>query len=128
MNRITRDWLKSRVHTLNIMLERSPTIWNSGASAGEQNVGHLMLDKDSTGYRLVEIVSPTGGECSWTKRLTAKEMNAAIDNIIVGIGLCNTHISMRICKDVLEKSGQGFNFPMYSRGFIQASAECIKKD
>lgn len=87
MTRITKEWLKARVLQLNETMGRPTTIYNPNATAGQQNIGHLLLDKDSTGYKLVEILA-TGGEASWRPRMTAYELDLFIDGIFKGIKLC----------------------------------------
>ena len=105
MTRITKEWLKSRVQTLNMLLERPMTIFSPGASASEQNVGHLSLDKDAGGYRLVEIISGGGVEANWSPRLQPKEMDLFIDGILNGIALRNAHIGVILLKNEVEMAG-----------------------
>ena len=104
MNRITKEWLKSRVQTLNMLLERPMTIFSPGASASEQNVGHLSLDKDAGGYRLVEIIGG-GMASSWSPRLQPKDMDLFIDGIVKGIALRNAHIGVILLKNEVEMAG-----------------------
>jgi hypothetical protein len=114
MTRITKEWLKSRVYTLNILLERPGVIYDAGASASDQNIGHLMLDKDSTGYRLVEIVSSNGAEANQSPRLSPKDMNLYLDGIINGISLHNAHIGVVLLKNKAEKAGLTPSAALYS--------------
>jgi hypothetical protein len=97
-----------------MLLERPMCIWNTGAAANEQNVGHLMLDKDSTGYKLVEIMSPGGSEQSWSTRLDAKHMDQYIDGIVKGIALRNAHIGAILIKSKLEDAGLTPDAALYS--------------
>jgi hypothetical protein len=114
MRRITQNWLESRVSSLNMILERPMCIWNSGAAGNEQNVGHIRLDKNSTGYKLVEITSPAGGECVWSPRLDAKHMDQYIDGIVKGIALRNAHIGAVLLKNKVEDAGLTPNTALYS--------------
>ena len=114
MRRITSDWLKSRVSSLNMLLERPLCIWNSGAAANEQNVGHLMLDKDSSGYKLVEIVSAGGAEQSWSPRMDAKHIDQYIDGIVKGISLRNAHIGTILIKAKVIDAGLTPDAALYS--------------
>lgn len=97
--RIDKAWLARRVSTLNVMLERPTCLWNPGAGAGEQNVGHLQLDKGPTGYKLEEITSPSGGATGWSPgRLSPKNMDLFIDGLIRGIFLRNAHITQKLAE------------------------------
>ena len=114
MTRITKEYLKARVSTLNMMLERPPTIFNHGAAANEQNIGHLSLDKDASGYKLVEIISSGGSEANWSERLTAKDMDLFIDGLIRGISLRNGHIAVTLLKAGVEDLGLTPDAALYS--------------
>lgn len=105
MRRITKDWLSSRVDSINMLLERPVARFNTDVGLFIHNVGHLSLDKDSTGYKLVEIVSPGGGEQVWSARLDAKRMDQYIDGIINGIALRNAHIGGILLKNEVEQAG-----------------------
>lgn len=118
MRRITKDWLNSRVSSLNMLLERPMCIWNPGAAVGEQNVGHLRLDKDSTGYKLVEIVSPGGSEQPWSPRLDAKQLDQYIDGIVKGISLRNAHIGAMLLKNEVENAGLTPDAALYSNANV----------
>jgi len=114
MTRITKDRLVTRIGTLNMMLDRPITRFNEGASVSQQNVGHLNLNKDSTGYKLVELVSTTGGEASWSPRMNPKDMDLFIDGIINGISLRNAHIGTILLKAEVEKLGITPDAALYS--------------
>ena len=103
MTRITKESLKSRVCTLNIMLERPTTIFSADATASQQNIGHLYLDKDAGGYKLVEIISGNGAEANWSPRLQPKDMDLFIDGIIKGISLRNMHIGVKMINNELMR-------------------------
>lgn len=105
MARITKEWLKARVQTLNMMLDRPVALYNAGASAADQNIGHLCLDKDAGGYRLVEIIGHGGAEANWSQRLSPKDMGLFLDGIINGIGLRNAHLGAMLVKIEVEKVG-----------------------
>ena len=105
MTRITKECLKSRVQTLNIMLERPTTIFSADATASQQNIGHLYLDKDAGGYKLVEIISGNGAEANWSPRLQPKDMDLFIDGIVKGIALRNAHIGVILLKNEVELAG-----------------------
>lgn len=92
MTRITKERLNSRVGTLNMLLDRPMTRFSDGASVSQQNVGHLALDKNSDGYKLVEIASSTGAEISWSPRSTSVNIDMFITGIINGISLRNAQI------------------------------------
>lgn len=92
MTRITKERLNSRVGTLNMLLDRPMTRFSDGASVSQQNVGHLTLDKNSDGYKLVELVTGTGCETHWSPRLPAPDMDMFINGIINGISLRNAQI------------------------------------
>ena len=68
------------------------TRFSDGASVSQQNVGHLTLDKNSDGYKLVELVTGTGCETHWSPRLPAPDMDMFINGIINGISLRNAQI------------------------------------
>jgi hypothetical protein len=124
MRRITKDWLNSRVKTINIMLGRPVT--HFAPDNGPMNVGHLMLDKDSTGYKLVEIGSATGGERDYTRRLPAKEMDIALDGIVNGMALSNRYMEQKIVKEMLEKAGVADIAPMYSDTILEQIRPYVK--
>lgn len=71
------------------MLGRPETLFNPGATVSQQNIGHLSLDKDSTGYKLVEVVDGHGSEHAWSPRMPAKELDQYLDGIFKGIRLCS---------------------------------------
>jgi hypothetical protein len=98
MARITKEWLGSRVDSVNVVLGRPTARFNSN---DDMNVGHLTLDKNDAGYKLVEIISSTGGEQVWSARLSAKHMDQYIDGIINGISLRNAHIGAMLLKNEL---------------------------
>ena len=114
MRRITKDWLESRVDSLNMILERPVARFNTDVGLFIQHVGHLSLDKDSTGYKLVEIVSPAGGEQVWSARLDAKQMDRYIDGIINGIALRNAHIGAILLKAEVLHAGLTPDAALYS--------------
>ena len=116
MSRITKAWLKARVQTLNILLERPITIFSPGASASEQNIGHLSLDKDAGGYKLVEIISSGGAEANWSPRLQPKDMDSFIDGIVKGIALRNVHIGVILLKNEVEMLGLTPDAALYGQG------------
>lgn len=116
MARITKEWLKSRVSTLNMMLERPLTLYGPGATAADQNIGHLCLDKDAGGYRLVEIIGCAGAESNWSPRLQAKDVDLFIDGIVNGIALRNAHIGTVLLKDTVEQAGLTPDAALYGTG------------
>lgn len=87
MTRIAKERLASRVGTLNMLLDRPVTRFSLGATASQQNIGHLTLDKNSDGYKLVEIVSSTGAEISWSPRSTSGGIDMFITGIINSIAI-----------------------------------------
>lgn len=109
--RITKDKLRSRVDTLNMMLERPMALFTPGAT--KPNTGHLSLDINSTGFRLVEQLD-TGGERDWSSRLSGKEMDIFIDGIVRGIALRNEHIGVSLVKHKLEQGGLTASALLYS--------------
>jgi hypothetical protein len=102
MRRITSDWLDSRVSSLNMLLERPMSRFDSNNGS---NVGHLTFDKNDAGYMLVEIVSPAGGEGQWSTRMAPKAMDQFIDGIVRGISLRNAHIGVILLKNEVEMVG-----------------------
>jgi len=123
MTRITKESLKARVQTLNMMLERPVTIFNADATASEQNIGHLLLDKNSDGYRLVEIINGSGSESNWSQRLTPKAMDLFIDGIVNGISLRNAHIGAMMIRNQLARHTDSTYTGMYD----PANAEKLRK-
>ena len=105
MTRITKAWLERRVTMVNTLLERPVALYNAGAAAADQNIGHLLFDKDGGGYKLVEIIGYGGVERSWSKRLSPKDMDQFIDGIVKGIALRNAHIGVVLLKNEVEKLG-----------------------
>lgn len=105
MTRITKAWLKARVQTLNTMLGRPVALYNTNATAADQNIGHLSLDKNAAGYRLVEIIGYGGVEANWSPRLQPKDMDQFIDGIVKGIALRNAHIGALLLKNEVEQVG-----------------------
>lgn len=81
------------------------TRFSPGVTVSQQNVGHLTLDKDSDGYKLVELVSTSGAEAGWSPRMKPKDMNLFIVGIVNGIGLRNVHIGAILLKANVEKAG-----------------------
>lgn len=114
MTRITKERLNSRVGTLNMLLDRPMTRFSDGASVSQQNVGHLTLDKNSDGYKLVELVTGTGCETHWSPRLPAPDMDMFINGIINGISLRNAHIGAILLKANVEKAGLTSDAALYS--------------
>lgn len=109
--RVTKDKLRSRVGTLNMMLERPMALYTPGYT--KSNTGHLSLDINSTGFRLVEQLD-TGGERDWSSRLSGKEMDIFIDGIVRGIALRNEHIGASLVKHKLEQAGLTSGALLYS--------------
>lgn len=114
MTRITKERLNSRVGTLNMLLDRPMTRFSDGASVSQQNVGHLTLDKNSDGYKLVELVTGTGCETHWSPRLSAPDMDMFINGIINGISLRNAHIGAILLKAKVEEAGLTSDAALYS--------------
>lgn len=85
-----------------MMLERPMALFTPGET--KPNTGHLSLDINSTGFRLVEQLD-TGGERDWSQRMTGKEMDNFIDGIVRGLALRNEHIGAILVKNKLEKAG-----------------------
>ena len=111
MRRITKDWLESRVSSLNMLLERPMARFDNN---NNMNVGHLTFDKNDTGYKLVEIISPTGGEFTWSMRMSPKAMDQYIDGILRGISLRNAHIGAMLLKNEVEQAGLTPDAALYS--------------
>ena len=82
--RITKKFLQLRMVTLNTMLRRPKELFQSGSGC-KMNVGHLSLDKDATGYMMVEITSEGGGESDKSGRMSAAEMSIFIGGMVKGI-------------------------------------------
>ena len=114
MTRITKEWLKARVQTLNIMLDRPVCIFNPGATASQQNIGHLSLDKNSTGYKLVEIVSGGGSESDWSPRLSPKDTDLFITGVVRGIALRNAQLAAMLIKNELLQHVKEQDVALYS--------------
>lgn len=98
--RITKNSIKNRVDTLNMMFERPMALFTPGSP--KANTGHLSLDINSTGFRLVEQLD-TGGERNWSGRLSGKDMDIFIDGIVRGIALRNEHIGRVLFKATAEQ-------------------------
>ena len=105
MTRVTKEWLASRVKVLNELLGRPTTLWNKDAAAGDQNIGHLLFDKDIGGYKLVEIVGSGGLECSWSTRLSQKDMDLYIDGLMNGVSLRIAQEEQQQLAKQLEQAG-----------------------
>lgn len=90
------------------------TRFSDGASVSQQNVGHLTLDKNSDGYKLVELVTGTGCETHWSPRLSAPDMDMFINGIINGISLRNAHIGAILLKAKVEEAGLTSDAALYS--------------
>ena len=118
MTRITKEWLKSRVQTLNMLLERPVALYNTNATAAEQNIGHLSLDKDAGGYKLVEIIGYGGAEANWSPRLQPKDMDLFIDGIVKGIALRNVHLGALLLKNEVEMMGLTPDAALYSNANV----------
>ena len=112
--RVTKDWLRSRVQTLNMLLERPLCIFNPGASVSEQNIGHLYVEKANGGYKLVEIVTGGGAERNWSKRMTGTDMDLYLDGLIHGISLRNAHIGAILIKSKVVDVGLTPDTALYS--------------
>lgn len=117
--RVTKNSIKSRVGTLNMMLERPMALFTPGET--KPNTGHLSLDINSTGFRLVEQLD-TGGEREWSQRMTGKEMDNFIDGIVRGIALRNEHIGATLVKHKLEKAGLNADALLYSDAALNVIA------
>ena len=89
MIKVTKAWLMNRLSMINTLQGWPVALYNTNATAADQNIGHLLFDKDSDGYRLVEIIGHSGVERSWSKRLSPKDMDLYLDGIINGISLYN---------------------------------------
>ena len=101
--RITKEMLAQKMRTLNAVLKRPALQWEPGAQSGEMNVGHLTLDHNSFGMRLVEIVSPGGAERAWGDVCSGnREMFNYLVGILNGITLRNELI-------IRESSGAHFS-------------------
>ncbi len=78
-----RSRLDAHVHLLNIKLERPTTV----------AIGHFLVDSNSSGVKLSEITSSSGGETDWSPRMTASELDNFVSGIMFGINLRNTHLA-----------------------------------
>lgn len=112
-SKYTKVALDSSIATLNTMLERPLTRFRDDDTSA-MNVGHLSLDKDRTGYILVEIVSKQGGERDWTRRMTLREMSISVSGMLDGIALRNRHVEGSLLKGTLNNAGITPDTDMYS--------------
>ena len=87
--RITRKQLVAQVAELNKVLGLPAKMFASGVLElpVRYNIGHIALDKNSTGYSLEENTSSQGGVFAMTARLTAKDMSVFIHGMMRGIWL-----------------------------------------
>jgi len=122
--KITKEKLRSRVFTLNMVLDRPLVPFD-----GKPMIGHLGLEQVSvgSGYRLFELVSVTGGERNWTEVLTAKEMDAFITGVISGISLRNSHIAHMHIKQCLNERGLTPDTLLYSTENAELLAATLAK-
>jgi len=97
-----------------MILERPTCIFNPGASASEQNDGHLYLEKANGGYKLVEIISAGGSERNWSTRMPAGNMDLYLDGLIHGISLRNGHIEAELIKIRVVEAGLTPDVALYS--------------
>ena len=92
MNRNYKEIFRPLVDEINQLLgrpaqmfassvEESPLVWN---------IGHIFIDKNSSGYLLEEIVGPTGATRSLAYRMSGRDMDIALRSIISGISLRNS--------------------------------------
>ena len=91
--RTTAEQLRAEVRELNILLDRPLEMFAS--KIGEptrHSVGHLTLDKNSTGYQLEEQTSEHGGTRAWSMRLTPAKMAIMLQGIRYGRLLRDAHV------------------------------------
>jgi len=81
------------MRTLNSVLRRPASQWPDDHKPGQvcnMNVGHLLLDSNGYGMRLVEIVSSGGAERSWSDSFQSKrQMFDYLVGVLNGITLRN---------------------------------------
>ena len=91
--RITKELLDSKLRTLNSVLKRPMSQWPDDHVPGTvmgMNVGHLLLDSNGYGMRLVEIVSSGGAERAWSDSFqTKRQMFDYLVGVLNGITLRN---------------------------------------
>jgi hypothetical protein len=88
--RITKQMIEAKMRTLNAVLKRPATQWDEGAKSGEMNIGHLTLDSNGYGMRLVEICSPGGAERAWSDCFDGnRQMFDYLVGVLNGITLRN---------------------------------------
>lgn len=83
--RITRAQLDSRMVMINNVLGRPLETFN--AVTGKQNIGHMLLNKDSAGYSLAEITNQFGGETTLIYACGAQPMYLQLSAMYMGICL-----------------------------------------
>ena len=87
--RITKSMLEQKLRTLNSILQRPATQWQSGAQ-NRMNVGHLTFDSNGYGMRLVEITSEGGSERAWSDCFQGnRQMFDYLVGVLNGITLRN---------------------------------------
>lgn len=93
----TYAYLKQEVTFINRLLER-PVSQFTPISIKEDtfSVGHLMLDKSSQGYQLLEQVSESGGCEYWSAVLTATEMAEYLTGLKAGVALAQVLIRKKV--------------------------------
>ena len=82
--RVTKQGLHSQVRVLNMVLKRPEVMF---AEDDSWNLGHIMLDKDATGFQLEEVAGSGGSVDHLSSRLSASEMDTFLAGMLRGIGL-----------------------------------------
>jgi hypothetical protein len=82
--RVTKQGLHSQVRVLNMLLKRPETMF---AENDSWQLGHIMLDKDATGFQLEEVASHYGSTNHLSNRMSASEMDNYLTGMLRGVGL-----------------------------------------
>lgn len=119
--RITQKKLEHTVRCLNSILNRPMYRGIETDGVDEYEVGHLYLEKQPSGYSLMEVTSSFGcwsTDRPWVIGLSASEMNAHLNGITNGIALRNLHIGREVVKHTLEQAGITVDAALYSDALV----------
>jgi len=78
--RVSKQGLQSQVR----VLKRPETMF---AEDDSWRMGHIMLDKDASGYMLEEVVGSAGSTNNLSTRMSASDMDTYLTGMLRGVGL-----------------------------------------